>query len=64
MTHVTITVEQWNQLLSIFGWLAVAGGFLAVAVLVDVFDRIDRFRWSCRRRARLARRRAKVVPRA
>ncbi|MCR6627814.1 MAG: hypothetical protein NVV67_16610 [Pseudoxanthomonas sp.] len=64
MTHVTVTVDQWNQLLAIIGWLAVAGGFVGAFVFVDWLDRWDRFMWARRRRARLLRRRAKAATNA
>lgn len=64
MTHVTLTSDQFDQLLSVMAWLALSGGFLAAVVFVDWLDRWDRFLWARRRRARLARRRAKAVTRA
>lgn len=61
---VTLTAEQWNELLAILGYLALAGGALGAVVLVDLLGAWDRFMWVRRRRARLARRRAKAVTRA
>lgn len=64
MTHVTITAEQWNELLAVFGYLAIIAGAGVVALTADFWHWLDRIRWHRRRRARLARRRAKAVSRA
>lgn len=50
-SHIVVTVEQWNQLLSILGWLTLFGGFSGAFFAVDWWRAWDRFR----ARRRLAR---------
>ena len=61
MTHLTVTIEQWNQLLALFVFLSIMAGVAYVALTVDLLLWVDRIRWHRRRRARLARRRVRAV---
>jgi uncharacterized protein (DUF2062 family) len=60
MTHVTVTAEQWDQLMWMFAHLAIIAGVAFMALTADFWHWLDRIRWHRRRRARLARRRAKA----
>lgn len=61
---VTITLEQWDQLMALLGYLSICGGVLAVLLWTDFWRWLDRIRWYRRRARRLARRRAEGVIRA
>lgn len=61
MTHVVITAYQWDQLLSLFASLSIIAGVCFVMLAADFWHWLDRIRWHRRRRARLARRRAKAA---
>lgn len=61
MSPVTLTGEQFADLIQMLGWLAIFGGFLGALLIWDAWQWIDRFRWARRRSARFARRRARGV---
>lgn len=61
---VTITAEQWDQLVAVLGYLSICAGVLVVMLTADFWRWLDRIRWHRRRARRLARRRAKGVIRA
>lgn len=61
---VLFTREDFDLVMQALAVCALLGGFSAVVLFVDLIGWIDRIRWHRRRRARLARRRAKAVTHA
>jgi uncharacterized protein (DUF2062 family) len=64
VTHYVITTEDWDKVMVTLAYLAIIAGVGVVLLTRDLWHWLDRIRWHRRRRARLARRRAKAVPRA
>lgn len=58
---VLFTREDFDLVVQVLGIAAFVGGFSAIVLFVDFAYWIDRVRWSRRRRARLARRRARAM---
>ena len=61
---VVFTREDFDLVMQALACAALFGGFAAVILFGDLLGWIDRIRWHRRRRARLARRRAKAVTHA
>lgn len=58
---VLFTREHFDLVMQALAVCALLGGFCAVMLFVDLIAWVDRIRWHRRRRARLARRRAKAI---
>lgn len=61
---VLFTREDFDLVMQALCIAALFGGFAAVMLFGDLLGWIERMRWLRRRRARLARRRAKAVTHA
>lgn len=61
MAPVLFKAEDFDLLMRALAVAALLGGFFAVVLLVDLVGWWDRICWHRRRRARLARRRAKAT---